>query len=228
MTARRDFVAGVKTIGPALLGIAPFGLICGVSAVDVGLSPLQAVGLSVLVFAGTSQLAAIDLLGQHATAPVVVLTVAVINVRLVMYSASIAPHLDEYSVRWRSLLTYLMTDHVYALAMAAVEDSDRSVSLRWYALGLGVALWVVWQVTTVAGVVLGATVPDRWGLELVVPLTFVAILVPHLKEGPHLAVAILSGFVAIAGAGLPMNLGLVVAALAGVLSGTVLEEVTAT
>lgn len=212
-------------MGPVLLGIAPFGLVSGVAAVDVGMDPLQAMGMSLLIFAGTSQLAAIDLVAQRASAPVVVLTVAVINVRMVMYSASIAPHLRDLSARWRSLLAYLLTDHVYALAIAAVEDDDRPVAVKWYVLGLGAAIWTAWQVSTVAGIVLGATVPDQWGLGFVVPLTFLAILVPELKDRVHGLVAAVSGAVAVLGGALPMNLDLITAAVAGVVVGTVLEEV---
>jgi len=226
MTSRRDFLAGVRAMGPALLGVAPFGLICGVSAVEVGLSPAQAMGLSLFVFAGTSQLAAIELVGQGAGAAVVILTVAVINVRMTMYSASLAPHLREYSARWRSVLSYLLTDHVYAFTMAIVEDTDRSVSVRWYALGLGVAIWTVWQLTTLLGIALGTTVPDRFGLDLVVPLTFIAILVPRLKDRTHVAAAASAGLVAVAGAGVPLNLGLVAGGLLGVFVGVAVEEVT--
>lgn len=226
MTARRSFVAGVRTIAPALVGIAPFALVCGVSAADVGLSPLQALGFSAFFFAGTAQLAAIDLIGQGAAWPVVLLTVGVINARLVMYSASIAPYLERYSLRARAVVAYLLTDHAYAMAIATAEDGDRSVALQWFMLGIGAAIWAVWQVVTVLGVVLGATVPDGWGLGLVVPLTFVAILVPYLEDRVHVGVALLSGGVAVAGAGLPMNLGLLVAAVVGVAAGTVGREVT--
>ncbi|MBX0297028.1 AzlC family ABC transporter permease [Haloarcula nitratireducens] len=166
MTARRGFVAGVKAMGPVLLGIAPFGLISGVAAVDVGMDPLQIMGMSLLIFAGTSQLAAIDLVAQRASAPVVILTVAVINIRMMMYSASIAPYLRDLSARWRSLLAYLLTDHVYALAIVAVEDDDRPVTVKWYVLGLGAAIWIVWQVSTVAVSSSGRPFPTSGGSGL--------------------------------------------------------------
>nr|WP_276275585.1 AzlC family ABC transporter permease [Halomicroarcula sp. SYNS111] len=151
MTARDDFVAGVRTMAPVLPGILPFTLIFGVVAVSVGITPLQAVAMSVVLFAGTSQLAAIELIGQHAPAAVVVLTVVVINLRVVMYSASMAPYFSDLGVRWRGVLSYLLTDHVYALAITEAEVTDGSVSLRWYFLGLGTAIWVAFQAGTVAG-----------------------------------------------------------------------------
>jgi 4-azaleucine resistance transporter AzlC len=226
MTARDDFVAGVRTMAPVLPGIVPFTLIFGVVAVSVGITPLQAVAMSVVLFAGTSQLAAIELVGQHAPAAVVVLTVVVINLRVVMYSASMAPYFSDLGVRWRGVLSYLLTDHVYALAITEAEITDGSASLRWYFLGLGTAIWVAFQAGTVAGVVLGATVPDQWGLEFIIPLTFLAILVPEMKERTNAVVAVVAGAVAVVGAGLPVNLGLFVAAVVGVLLGAVLNGVS--
>jgi predicted branched-subunit amino acid permease len=123
------------------------------------------------------------------------------------------------------VLSYFLTDHVYALAITEAEAEGSSVSLRWYYLGLGVAIWVAFQAGTVAGVVLGATVPDSLGLEFVIPLTFLAILVPELKDRMNALVAVVAGGVAVVGAGLPMNLGLFVATLLGVLLGAALTEV---
>lgn len=225
MTARQDFVAGVKSVAPVLLGLAPFGLISGVAAVDIGLTPLQTMGMSVLIFAGTAQLAAIDLLGENAAVSVVLLTVLVVNARLVMYSASIAPYLTDMSRRWRSLLSYLLTDHVYALAVTTFDDESRTDSTRWYVLGLGVAMWTVWQVCTLLGIMLGTTIPDSSGLTFVVPLTFLAILVPELKDRWRAGIGVLSGSTAVVASGLPMNLGLLTAAVVGVLLGAVVEEV---
>lgn len=225
MAARQDFIDGAKTITPVLLGIAPFGLVSGVAAVNIGMTPVQAMGMSVLIYAGTSQLAAIDLIGQNTAAPIIVLTVFVVNARLVMYSASIAPHLRGLSEGWKSLLSYLLTDHVYALAIATFDGESQKVSTRWYLFGLGVTMWAVWQISTLLGIVLGATVPDHWGLDFVIPLTFLAIVMPELRQRRKAAVAVLSGGLAVAVRWLPMNLGLIVAAAIGVLVGAIIEEV---
>lgn len=223
MDVRRDFLAGAKRISPILLGVAPFGLVSGVAAVNVGLSPIEAMGMSVFIYAGASQLAAIDLLGQDAALGVIVLTIFVVNVRIVMYSASIAPHLQDLSKGWRSFVAYFLTDHVYALAITTADDED--VSIKWYMLGLGVTMWLVWQLCTLLGIVLGTTVPDGWGLDFVIPLTFLAILVPELKSRIKIGTAALAGGVAVAGAGLPMNLGLVVGTVFGVLFGSAVSGV---
>ena len=221
-TLDEDLLAGVRDVSPLLLGIAPFALVAGIAAVDAGLGLAEAVGMSVIVFAGASQLAALELLGENAPLAVVVGTAVVINLRMLMYSASIAPHFAEYGRRLRAGLAYLLTDQAYALSVAEFdEDPDRS---RWcYYLGAAASLWVVWQIGTVAGVVLGAGVPDAWGLTFAVPLVFLALLVPAMKDRPTTVAGVAGGAVAVVAAGLPLNLGLLVGALSGVAAGLVTE-----
>lgn len=216
-----DFSAGVHDSLPLLLGIIPFALVSGVAAVDAGLSVVQAVGMSVVVFAGASQLAALDLLGNDAPLTVVVVTAAVINLRMLMYSASIAPRFRDTASRMRAFLAYFLTDQAFALTVAHY-DLDESGQRQYY-LGVALTLWAVWQVGTLVGVVVGAGVPEEWGLSFAVPLVFLALLVPALKDRESLVAGLAAGVVAVAGAGLPVNLGLVVAAAVGVVAGMVAE-----
>ena len=220
---RRSFLGGVRAVAPVLVGIVPFGLIAGAAAVRVGLSGLQAVGLSVVVFAGASQLAAIELLGSNARPAVVVATALVINLRMLMYSASIAPYFRETATRWRAGLAYLLTDQAYALAVTRF-GTDRPVRRRWYYLGAALPLWAVWQVCTVLGVVAGARVPDSLPLSFAVPLTFLALLVPAVTDRASGTAAVVGGTAAVLGAGLPLNLGLIAGAVGGVLAGLVVES----
>jgi 4-azaleucine resistance transporter AzlC len=217
-----DLLAGVRDVSPLILGVAPFSLVAGIAAVDAGYGLAEAVGMSVVVFAGASQLAALDLLGSNAPLAVVVGTAAVINLRMLMYSASIAPHFADYGRRLRAGLAYLLTDQAYALSVAEFDRApDRS---RWrYYLGAAATLWVVWQVGTVAGVLLGTGVPDALGLTFAVPLVFLALLVPAMKDRPTTAAGVVGGGVAVAAAGLPLNLGLLVGALCGIGAGLVTE-----
>jgi 4-azaleucine resistance transporter AzlC len=223
MSSRRaSFLDGARTVAPVMVGIVPFGLVAGAAAVRVGLSGLHAVGLSVLVFAGASQLAAIELLGENAPAAVVVVTVLVINLRMTMYSASLAPYLQEFSTRWRAGMAYVLTDQAYALSVTEFR-ADESVDRKWYYLGTAVPLWVVWQICTVIGVVVGARVPESLPLEFAVPLTFLAILVPTITDSPSAVAAGVGGSIAVIGAGLPLNLGLITGAVTGVVAGLVVE-----
>lgn len=222
MTAREDFAAGVRTVAPVLVGIVPFGLVAGAAAVGAGLSVAHAVGLSVLVFAGASQLATIELVDAGASLGVVLLTALVINARMVMYSASIAPHLADEPLRWRLPEAYLLTDQAYALSVVRFAR-DEAVSRRWFYLGCAVTLWVVWQVCTVLGAALGARVPPWLPLEFAVPLSFLAILVPAVEGRAGAAAAAVGAGVAVLGAGLPYNAGLLAGASAGILAGLLVE-----
>lgn len=217
-----DFRAGVRDTLPLLVGFVPFSLVAGVAAVNVGLSPAQAVGLSVFVFAGASQLAVIDLLGRGAPLSVVVFTAVVINLRMMMYSASIAPYFQRLRTRWKAFLSYFLTDHSYALSLAEYA-SEGSTDRRWYYLGTALSAWVVWQTGTVTGAVLGASVPESWGLSFAVPLVFLALLVPTLTDRAAVAAAAAGGAVAVLATDLPFDLGLLTGALAGVLVGRAAE-----
>ncbi|MFQ3319962.1 MAG: 4-azaleucine resistance transporter AzlC [Natronomonas sp.] len=223
MSSRRaSFLDGARAVAPVLVGVIPFGLVAGAAAVRVGLSGLQAVGLSVIVFAGASQLAAIELFGQDAPIAVVVVTALVINLRMTMYSASIAPYFQRATTRVRAGLAYLLTDQAYALSVTRFQ-TDETVDRAWYYLGAAVPLWVVWQICTVIGIVVGARVPDSLPLEFAIPLTFLALLVPSITDRPSAAAAAIAGTVAVVGADLPLNLGLITGAIIGIVAGLVVE-----
>lgn len=221
-----DVRAGVRDSLPILIGIAPFAVVTGIAAVEAGLTFTQAVGMSVIVFAGASQLAALELIGGNAPLAVVVATAVVINLRMVMYSASIAPRFAQYAARTRGALAYLLTDQAYALSIAEFtrnEDRDRA---RYY-VGAGGAIWLVWVLGTVVGVVVGTGVPESLGLTFAIPLVFLALLVPTMKDRPTTIAAGVGGAVTVAVAGLPFNLALPVGATVGVIAGVTAEEVLA-
>ncbi|WP_225741181.1 AzlC family ABC transporter permease [Halorussus halophilus] len=221
---RADFLSGVRVAAPILLGVVPFGMVAGVAAVGVGIPAVQALAMSVIIFAGASQLAAIELVGRSAPVVVVVLTVFVVNLRMVMYSASIAPYFESESPRWKAALSYFLTDQAYAVSLLEFEN-DPETSRRWYYLGVGIPLWVTWQAATIAGIVLGAQLPAGWHLEFAVPLVFLAVLVPAVTDRSTGAAAVVGGTAAVVAHGLPYNLGLVTAAVVGIAAGLVVEEV---
>ncbi len=199
-------------------------MVAGVAAVSAGIPVVQALAMSVVIFAGASQLAAADLIGRSAPAVVVVLTVLIINLRMMMYSASIAPYFRKQSARWKAGLAYLLTDQAYAVSLIRFEQ-DETTSRRWYYLGIGVPLWVSWQIATIAGILLGTSVPSGWHLDFAVPLVFLAVLVPSVTDRATTVAAVVGGTTAVAADGLPFNLGLVTAAIVGILAGLLVEEV---
>ncbi len=222
--ASSSFRAGARAAAPLLLGMAPFGAVAGIATVEAGLSPLQGQAMSVIVFAGAAQLAALQLIENGAAALVVVATALIINLRLAMYSASLAPHLQHLSPRQKLPLAYALTDQAYAVAVTRFGEGLPRTERRSYYLGAAGAIWATWQTATAAGLFVGAGVPEAWDLSFAVPLTFMALLVPALKDRPAVAAAAVGGFVAAAAFALPFNLELIVAALSGIGAGLLAEK----
>ena len=224
--AAAAFVSGAKAIVPVLLALVPFAVAFGATAMGGGLSALEAFAMSVFVFAGAAQLAAIPLISAGASVAVVVLTVLVINLRLTLYSASLAPHFRRLPLGWKGLLSYLLTDQAYAATITRFDDGEtEEPDKRWYFLGVALAIWVTWQAATMLGVFLGSWASEGWSLDFVLPLTFIALAVPAVKDRTTAAAAISAGVAAVLAAALPLNLGLITAALVGVLGGLVAENV---
>lgn len=217
---RPSLLAGLRDVLPMLLGAAPFGLITGVSAVAVGIAPFDVTLMSLTVFAGASQLAAIALVGGGAAIWVVWLTTAMINLRHLMYGAALAPALRHYGRASRAAVGAVLVDHAYAFAALRFNRGDDELHRRDYILGIGGTMWLVWSAATAVGAYLGAQVPPTWQLDFAVPLMFLALLVPSIRDRAALVAALVGGGLALALAPLPYNLGLVVAAVSGIMAGT--------
>lgn len=217
-TRKQAFFCGVRAVSPIILGMIPFALITGISAINVGFSKLEALGMSYIVFAGASQLAAIDLIGQNSPAIVIILTALIINLRFCMYSASLAPHFNGLSLPHRGFLAYILTDQAYAVTIVAFSNQVKTFKHSFY-LGAALALWVTWQTGTAVGVFLGALIPPSMSLDFAVPLTFLALLFTTTVNRPAIIAAVTAGILALAVHSLPYNMGLVLAALGGIMAG---------
>lgn len=209
---------------PVLLGVFPFGLITGVAMAAGGIPPLEAILMSFIVFAGASQLAATQLLGAAAPVAVLLLTCFFINLRFVMYSASIRPYLLDQPLRWRLLLGYMLSDNSYAIAVARFTQHPGENHRQWYFLGCTLPIWTAWQVATILGVIAGAAVPHAWKLEFAAPLAFMALSVPLLRDRAMVAAALAAGITVVLAHSLPMRMGLPLAALAGIAAGLLVER----
>ena len=212
--------SGVAAMLPITVGVVPFGLIAGIAATDAGLGLAEAAGFSVVIFAGAAQLAALDLIGQDAPLLVVIGTVLIINLRMLMYSAGLAPRLADQSRARRLAGAYWLTDQTFAVTVVRFDD-DRAapVARWWFYAGAGLALWSVWQLSTVIGVVAGETVPEVVPLGFALPLAFLSLLVPTLTDRPAVVAAVAAGTVAVVAAPLPANAGMPLAAVSGILAG---------
>jgi 4-azaleucine resistance transporter AzlC len=220
---RMAFLTGVKAELPILVGVMPFGMIYGVLALSAGLPPTAAQAMSSIVFAGSSQFIATQLFAANAPTLVILMTIAVVNLRHALYSASVAPYLRHLQPAWKWLLAYLLTDEAYAVGIVRYQQEDEDPHKHWYLLGAGITLWSGWQISTAVGIFLGAVVPSAWSLDFTLALTFIALLMPTLRDRPTLAAAVSAGLTAIVAYHLPLKLGLVAAALVGIVVGLVME-----
>jgi 4-azaleucine resistance transporter AzlC len=221
--ARKTFWDGVRAEFPLLVGVFPFGMIYGALALNAELSKAASQMMSSMVFAGSAQFITAKLVADAAPALVIILTIAVVNLRHMLYSASLAPYLKNLSLKWKVLLSYLLTDEAYAPSILKYEETGITPFSHWFLLGAGFSLWSTWQISTALGIFLGAAIPENWPLDFALPLTFIAMVVPALKNRPMIAAAVSAGLVALLAYGLPFKLGLILAALTGIVVGTILE-----
>ena len=217
------FWAGVRAEIPLLIGVFPFGMIYGALALNAGLSEAAAQLMSSMVFAGSAQFITTQLVHESAPGFVIVLTIAVVNLRHMLYSASLAPYLASLSTRWKALLSYLLTDEAYAPTIIHYEREGARPFSHWFLLGAGLVLWTNWQISTALGIFLGTAIPESWSLDFALPLTFIAMVVPVLKNRPAIAAAVSAGVVALVAYSLSYRLGLILAAFVGIAVGTFLE-----
>ena len=219
----QNFLAGVRAEIPLLIGGFPEGMIYGALALNAGLSTAAAQMMSSIVFAGSAQFVTAQLLHEATPGFVIVLTIAVVNLRHILYSASLAPYLSALPVRWKALLSYLLTDEAYAPTIIHYEKDGITPHAHWFLFGAGFSLWFTWQISTALGIFLGTAIPESWSLDFALPLTFIAMVVPVLKNQPAIAAALSAGAVALVAFSLPYKLGLILAALVGIIVGTILE-----
>ncbi|WP_020206448.1 AzlC family ABC transporter permease [Cupriavidus sp. WS] len=223
-TRRGEWWAGVRALAPMLLGVVPFGLIYGVLAVNAGMPAWLACAMSAVVFGGASQMILTQLWAAGTPAVLIAVTVAMVNLRHALYSASIAPALAHLPRRWKALVAYLLTDEAFAaMTRRLADDGERRRYRHWFFFGAGFSLWASWQVSTLAGVLVGAQVPRDWPLDFFLPLTFIAIIVPGIRHRSHGAAALVASALAVACFGMPHKLGLMVAALGGIAAGMLLR-----
>lgn len=217
---RAAFVRGLRAVAPATVATGTWGLVTGVAMVKVGLTTAQALGMTLLVFAGSAQLAVLPLIAAAAPLWVVLLTATVVNLRFLIFSAGVRPYFGHFSLPRRLLIGYFTTDIGFAVflsrfANAPVEERG-SLEQVWFFLGMATGSWLAWQSMSVLGILLAAQVPGTWGLEFASILALIALTLPMINNRPTLAGAATAGVVAVAGSALPLKLGLVAAVVIGI------------
>ena len=219
------FCKGIVDVSPLMIPVVPFGLIFGVLAIDVGFSPLETMGMSLIVFGGASQIVLLQLFSGGASSLVIISSVGAVNSRHLLYGAVVSEHLSDLKLIWKIIISYFLIDQAFAVSNEYFKKSKEK-NKYFHIIGGGFTCWVVWQITTFLGIILGEAIPEKLGLSFAVPLTFLAILVNDFRKMINVIVILVSGLVAIFGYNyIPYKAYVIVAAFAGLFTALILTKI---
>lgn len=224
-TTKHAFIRGIRDGMPFILVVFPFAMLFGVVATETGLSTIQTFIFSIAVIAGAAQFAAIQLMADNAPVFIVVATALAVNLRMAMYSASIAPYLRGVSFWKRAAMSYILVDQNYALGLAKFEaEPDMTPAERVaYFTGSMAINMPLWYCGTLVGALVGSRIPPEYALDFAVPITFLALVGPMLKSAAHVMAALTSIVMALLLGFVPYDLGLIIAAIAAMIVGAQVE-----
>lgn len=222
----KSLLAGGRDTLPMLVGAAPFGMIFGTLASTSPLAAWQGQLMSTSIYAGASQFIGIGLIAAHAGLLVIWFTTIVVNLRHMLYAATLLPHVAHLPARWRWTLGFLLTDETFAVMNGYYRRHADAPLGHWYFFGSGLAMYTNWQAWTLVGLLFGAAFPQlqSLGLDFAMVATFIAIVVPQLGRVPHFSAALAAGAFAYLLKDLPYQLGLLSAVLIGVMVGLTLSR----
>ena len=218
------FLKGIVDVSPLMIPVVPFGLIFGVFAIDIGFTPLETMGMSLIIFGGASQIVLLQLFSGGASSLVIISSVGAVNSRHLLYGAVVSEHLSDLKLIWKIIISYFLIDQAFAISNEYLKK-NKNRNRYFHLVGGGATCWVIWQSTTLLGIVLGASIPEKLGLSFAVPLTFLALLVNDFRKFINVIVIIISGIVATLGYNyIPFKAYVIVAALAGLLTAMILTK----
>ena len=222
------FLKGVIDVSPLMIPVVPFGLIFGVLAIDVGFTPLETMGMSLIIFGGASQIVLLQLFSGGASSLVIISSVGAVNSRHLLYGAVVSEHLSDLKLIWKIIISYFLIDQAFARSNEYFKK-NKDENKYFHLIGGGATCWIIWQSTTFLGIILGAAIPEKLGLSFAIPLTFLALLINDFRKFINVIVIIVSGLVATLGYNIiPFKAYVIVAALIGLLSAIILTKMTKT
>ena len=224
-TTNSTYWQGVRDGAPFILVIVPFSMLFGVVATEAGLNVFETLSFSVLVIAGAAQFTALQLLSDGTPTANALISALAVNLRMAMYSASLTPYIGGASLGKRALAAYFTVDQSYTCAIVAFEKNPGwSISQRLaYFFGVVTPICPLWYIFTLVGALVGTSIPEGLALDFALPITFLAMIAPMLRTPAHVVAMLVSIIVAILAVGIPYNLGLLVAGLAGMIAGAQAE-----
>ena len=188
-----NLLKGFYDVSPLLLPVVPFGIIFGAIGIELGFGPYITYATSIIIFSGASQIVFFQLLSNGASSLIAITSSSVVSTRHLLYGAVVAQYLSKLSLIWKIFLSYLLTDQAFAVSQEFFKKNSNDEYKHYHLLGAGLTLWIVWQLTTVIGILLGSIVPEELGLSFTIPLTFLALLINYFRKLDHLIVIFLSG-----------------------------------
>ena len=188
-----NLLKGFYDVSPLLLPVVPFGIIFGAIGIELGFGPYITYATSIIIFSGASQIVFFQLLSNGASSLIAITSSSVVSTRHLLYGAVVAQYLSKLSLMWKIFLSYLLTDQAFAVSQEFFKKNSKDEYKHYHLLGAGLTLWIVWQLTTVIGILLGSIVPEELGLSFTIPLTFLALLINYFRKIDHLIVIFLSG-----------------------------------
>ncbi len=203
-----SFLKGAKAILPLSPGVIPFGMFMGVTTTSTGLSFVETMIFNFPTFAGASQLAAIDLYLKDTPLIIIFLTCLIINMRFSIYSFSLAPYLNHLPMRVKLILAYFIYDQAFGVTIKDLEDEVHTSPTSFF-VGAGIVGWSIWQFGTILGVLIGNIIPKGLNIDFSIPLIFMAMLIPLIRNRKMLLVAIFSSITSLIFFHLPLNLGII-------------------
>lgn len=224
-TAKSYYRQGIRDGLPFVLIVVPFSMLFGVVATEAGLQMAQTIGFSLLVIAGAAQFTALQLMVENAGIAFVLIAALAVNLRMAMYSATLAPHLGAAPLWQRALVSYVNFDQTFIVSVAKYDATPQmTVSEKvWYFLGVATPITPLWVAMTFVGAMIGQSIPPQYALDFAMPIMFLAMVAPMLKSLAHIAAAVVSITVALMLAWLPSGTGLLVAAFCAMLAGVIVE-----
>ena len=218
------FLRGIIDVSPLMIPVIPFGLIFGVLAIDVGFTPVQTMGMSLIVFGGASQIVLLQLFSGGASSLVIISSVGAVNSRHLLYGAVVSEHLSDLKLIWKIVISYFLIDQAFAISNQYFKKTKER-NKYFHLVGGGATCWIIWQSTTLLGIILGSAIPEKLGLSFAVPLTFLALLVNDFRKFINVIVIVVSGLVATFGYNfIPFKAYIIVAALTGLFTAMILTR----
>lgn len=224
-TPKSAYWQGFRAGLPFVLVVCPFALLFGVVATEAGLNVVETMSFSVLVIAGAAQFTALQLMLEDAPTVIVLASALAVNLRMAMYSASLAPHFGQGPLWQKALAAYLTVDQSYAVSILKYErEPDMSVAAKLaFFFGTVSPIAPLWYALTLVGALIGSAIPPEYGLDFAVPITFIALVAPALRTPAHIAAALVSVTLALVLNWVPYNFGLMISALSAMVIGAQVE-----